>query len=159
MKKYNKYIGMLLVLFAMTIATTYGQQGTEVPRLAPDEQAAFEKSIPVNPAKLSADNLADSKMEPMPGQPAPVQWKIADNPDVTLLPKEEQPEVQPVIKPVKGNADNTQQPGAPAGKTVNLRNLNGPKTQPDAPAPVNNLNRRNMTGQKAQPEGKMPAGK
>ena len=156
MKKHNKYIGMLLVLFAMTITATYGQQGTEVPRLAPDEQAAFEKTVPVNPAKLPAGNLADSKMVPMPGQPEPARWKIAENPDVTLLPEEEQPEVQPVFKPAMLNADNTQQPGAPAGKTVNLRDLKGSKTQPDAPAPSNNLSRRNVNGPKVQPEGKKP---
>ena len=149
---------MVLLLFAVAATATYGQQGAEVPRLTPEEQAALEKSVQVNPARLPAASIPDTRMEVKEDQVTQNRWKIEETrDDVREVPATERKDLQ---KPAgQDSAPLKEQPQglSPQGKTVNLRTLNGPKTQTLAPAPVRVTSLRDQKGDKSQPEGEKPS--
>jgi hypothetical protein len=154
MKKILTYIGMLLLL--LTVSATYGQSNGEVPRRTPAEQADFEKSVPLNPAK--AGPLVDPKMDPdqVPHE-CQTNWKaapIADEDNVEAAGN--QPEPAKVIS-LPATSGKYQAEGAkPQGNTVNHRDIKGSGNQPEAPASHAVTSRRNLNGLKTQPLGEKP---
>lgn len=143
------------LLFALlTVAISYGQDRPDDRRLTPQEQLDFEKSVPLNPAKV-----AEVKEEPRPGEPvvvpSPTVWKpVAQEPDDRPLPAVDMHKAasqpQPADKMVTG------QPEAPKASTepVSRRNMQGVKTQPDSQVKATPVNRRTLQGPRTQPEPK-----
>lgn len=156
MKRQLKYICMLLVLFSVT--ATFGQNKPADVRRTPQEQAEFEKSVPLNPAKIAVQDQADARMDPTRAQAPPTNWK----PEVTPVDDRKLPGTDAVSTgQVAGQAapavDRTQPEGAqPQGKPVDYRGINGPKTQPDGMKPAHETNYRNQEGSRTQPEGERP---
>ena len=156
MKKILSYIGVLLLL--CTITETYGQNSQPEPRRTAAEQAAFEKTVPVNPAKIPAGSQVDSRMDPALAQPGPTNWK----PVATPVDDRGVPEPAKVthnnVPDHSDAATNRSQPAAPQpqGKTVNPRDINGPRTQPEAPKSGKAVNNRHINGPRTQPEGEKP---
>jgi hypothetical protein len=154
MKKKFIYISTLLLLLSIT--AIYGQDNAEVPRRTTEEQAAFEKSVPLNPA--TAGPLVDPKMEPdQIAHESPTNWKAAPIADEDNIDAESnQPEHKKVTSlPVVSGKD--QPEGAkPQGKTENRRDIKGPRTQPEAPASGAATSRNNLKGPRTQPEGEKP---
>ena len=154
MKKKLTYIGMLLLLLA--VSATYGQGNEEVLRKTPDEQAAFEKSVPLNPA--NAATLVDPKMDPaqVPHE-GPTNWKAAPLVDETNIEAEVNHPEQTKASGKPATPVRVQPEGAkPQGKTVNRRDIKGPRTQPEAAVSGAPTNRSNLKGPKTQPEGEKP---
>ncbi|MFZ4523126.1 MAG: hypothetical protein ACOYNC_15555 [Bacteroidales bacterium] len=154
MKKLLIYMSMLLLL--LTVSATYGQSNEEAPRRTPAEQAAFEKSLLLNPA--NAGPLVDPKMEPdQVLHESPTNWKAAPVADEDNIEAEvNKPEHSKVVSlPVTPGKDQSEG-GKPLGKTDNRRDLKGSGTQPEPPVSGAVTNRRNLKGPGTQPEGKKP---
>jgi len=155
MKRINIYTCMSLLLLMIT--TVYGQSNAEGARLSPDEQAAFEKSVPLNPAK--ANPMADLKSETTGmSQPGTARWKsegIADEDRwINEANKYDDIVVGCQAKPL---LERTQpEPQSPVGKTLNRRDIQGSRQQPEAPKPVNVTDKRTIIGSRTQPAGEKP---
>jgi hypothetical protein len=156
MKKENIYLWVLLVLFAAT--TAVGQNSQAPVRRTAAEQAEYEKSVPLNPAKI-APAPAETRMDPAMTQAGPVNWKPAATPaEVRTLPAPGQSANNQVPQKNSVSSGNTQPEGTkPEGATVNRRNVNGPNTQPEATKTTPATSRRDMNGPSTQPEGAKPS--
>ena len=156
MKKIN-YTCLLLLLVSITAA--FGQNNPETARRTPQEQATYEKSFLVNPAKIAPATQTDPRLEPAAVQDGPTNWKPAP---VAIDDRNEPVMNKPGNNRVPVNNGtavvNRNQPDGiqPSGKTVNRRNISGPKTQPEAPKPASVTNLRNQNGSRTQPEGPKP---
>ncbi len=158
MKKKRYYIYMLMLLCSIT--STYGQDNPSELRRTTEEQAAYEKTKPLNPAKIAPETLVDPRM--ITAQVSPTNWKPVITPmdekknlELILVDKVSTDNVaaQPVIP-----AENRSQPKPQESreKVINYRDMQGPKTQPDAPKAGNVDNYRKITGSKSQPRGEKP---
>ena len=156
MKKFN-FTGLLLLLITLT---TFGQNNPADRRLTTEEQAALEKSVPVNPAKTAVEVAVDPRLEHPQAQPGPTNWKQAE---VLPLENREVPVVTQVgivrgSDQASSKADQIQPEGAQSTeKPLNYRNINGPNTQPEGTQPKEKpLNYRDVNGPNNQPEGQKP---
>ncbi|MDP1622365.1 MAG: hypothetical protein Q8M08_08490 [Bacteroidales bacterium] len=153
MKKRIDYTLILLLLFA--VSALYGQDKPTDTRRTAEEQAAFEKTVPVNPAKIPAETLVDPKMAAVQNEAAPTNWKpvneIAEERKEVVPPSGSSPKE---IKP-SANTTRTQPPPLEQGTTLNRRDMKGSKTQPEAPK-ASIIDRRSLNGPKTQPEGEKP---
>ncbi|MCX6304061.1 MAG: hypothetical protein NT040_03745 [Bacteroidetes bacterium] len=153
MNKKLCLISTFLLLFSITV--TFGQNSPPDIRRSAEEQKAFEKSVPLNPAKISPPVQVDSRM--VQPQVGPTNWK----PGVAPVDERKTPELNLVDNKVNGQAghvaDRTQPAGAQSpGKTINYRDIHGNKTQPEAARQATPSNYRNLNGVKTQPEGLNP---
>ena len=153
MKKKLSYI-CLLFLFAAT--TIYGQNSPSHPIRTAEEQAAFEKTIPVNPAKIAPETQVDSRMGPV--QTSPTNWK----PAIAPVDERKTAGISQTDNNTAGSSSepvvNSSQPKGeqPLGKTVNRREVKPSATQPEAPKSGNVTNYRSLKGSATQPEGEKP---
>ena len=159
MKRKLNLIGMSLGLLAISL-TTHGQSSQAEPGRTAEEQAAYEMSIPVNPAKMPAAVQDDPRMDPSQVQAGPTNWKPAtlqtDNREAPDPGKVGNIRVSQTIPAV----NRTQPAGEqPAGKTMNRRDLKGSDTQAEAPHSGNVTSYRNLDGPETQPEGQKPENK
>jgi hypothetical protein len=153
MKKKLNFIGMLMLLLTVT-ATLYGQNNMVEPRRTAEEQAAFEKTIPVNPAKIPVTTQVDPRMETADVQVSPTNWKPAVQSEEERIVPEPSKAARQIVTP---ETNHPQPLGTqPSGKTLNSRDMNGPKTQPDALKTGSVADYRNQNGVKTQPEGEKP---
>ncbi len=155
-KKLHYIIGLLLLL--LTITTTYGQESPADIRRTPEDQAAFEKGVPVNPAKIDPATQVDPKMDPAQAVVSAINWKpaVVTSQDMRS-PELNQVESKTTSTQPAPTVNRTQPEGEqPKGKTVNRRDANGSKTQPEGAKPANVTNYRDIKGPKTQPEGEKP---
>ena len=154
MKTQRRYIYLLVLLCSM--ASVYGQNNPSGIRRSPEEQAMYEKSVPVNPAKIPASSQVDPKMAP--ATVSPVNWKPANTPlEDRKSPAADQPGNRIATVQPAPDSNHTQPAGTqPQGPTVNYREIKGNKTQPGAPQPGKSTNYRDLNGPKTQPEGEKP---
>ncbi len=132
MKNNHRYLCFVLLLFTMT--SLFGQVTISDPKRSAEEQAVFEKSVPLNPAKIPASLLADPKQDLSGINIVPVVWK-------------------PAVTPVDDRRDAGLTSGVPApasGAPFPDPNLNN--VQPQAPVPVSTGYHHDMKGSKTQPE-------
>jgi hypothetical protein len=107
MKKMHHIIMMLLILFAVTAAI--GQDSQGVPKRTPQEQAAFEQAIPVNPARIAQGQIMDPKMDPSQAVEPPVRWKAEEAPlEAGKSPMDMPEEIKPVHPDLPHSAATTQ---------------------------------------------------
>jgi len=130
MKNLSRYCAILMLLFVS--ATLYGQGNLPDVKRSAEEQAIFEKSVPVNPAKIPAGSTADPKQDPSGISNVPVVWK-------------------PVVSPVDDRRDQDLNKAVPSSSSGMFHPI-GNNVQPLAPKPANPVNHRNITGSKTQPE-------
>jgi hypothetical protein len=142
--------GMVIMVLSMT--NLIAQDSPDDRRRTAQEQAAYEKTIKVNPAKIDAPTV-DSRMYPAEATAAPVIWKpLAMEPE--MRPAEsELPAAQSVVTPSNKevNSRATQPAPDPAQTVINRKSMIGPKEQPAA-NPQGVKNRRDMVGPKTQPQ-------
>jgi hypothetical protein len=150
------YIVIVLLFFSVTALK--GQDRQPEPRRTAAEQAAFEKTIPANPAKIAPATQLDPKMDPALQQPPPTNWKPV------ATPVDDRKVVEPVLDtPAKvtqkpePTTNRTQPEGAQAiGKPENHREVIGQKNQPEAPKPAVSTDTRKTESTGTQPEGQKP---
>jgi hypothetical protein len=155
MKRKIIYIGIVLLAFAIT--TIQGQNTPAEPRRTADEQAAFEKTVKVNPAKIAPQTQVDSRPDATLAPAPPVNWKAAPAPEEVR----QSPEIQITDKGQQTGSGsvspNKSQPEPKqAGKTESRRDMQGTKDQPQGSKPADVKSRRDLNGPKTQPEAKKP---
>ena len=142
--------GMVIMVLSMT--NLIAQDSPDDQRRTAEEQAAYEKTIKVNPAKIDAPSV-DSRMNAAEATAAPVVWK----PVVTesgLRPAESDIPVAPsaaVPSNKEVNSRATQPAPDPSQTVINRKNMIGPGEQPAA-NPQGVKSRRDMVGPKTQPQ-------
>ncbi|MDP1622361.1 MAG: hypothetical protein Q8M08_08470 [Bacteroidales bacterium] len=154
MKKIFSYL--CLMLFMTAISTAYGQDSQAELRRTAEEQADFEKSVPVNPAKTTTEIEVDPRM--VQPQPGPTNWKAQEAPVDDRRNVETDQITRMKVAGQTNTAVNKTQPEGeqPVGKIVNLRDIKGSKTQPEVPESGKVTNYRDIKGSKTQPEGEKP---
>ncbi len=155
MKKILIYICTLLLF---TATTTVAQNNHPEARRSAAEQAAYEKTIPVNPPKSASASQADSRMNPAETQAGPVNWKPGDDAEEERKsPEANQTGTNQNQTPNVSTAHIAQPEGAqPQENSINYRNMIGSKTQPEAPKSGNETNYRNIKGTPTQPACEKP---
>jgi hypothetical protein len=155
MKKKLSFI-CLALLFAAT--AVIGQDNQAEIRRSPAEQAAFEKTVPLNPAKIASGTQIDTRMDPAQAVASPTNWKpgvLAV--DDRAVPETVQPAQNKTASQTVPAVKRTQPVGTqPVGTTVNYREIKGSKTQPEASKSGETTNYRNVKGPRTQPEGQKP---
>jgi hypothetical protein len=147
----SKFIYTTIVILAMAISLVQGQTSKEDVRRSAQEQAAYEKTIPVNPAKISVQPQTDPRMDAAQTTAPPTNWK----PSVTV---DERNQAQPVLpsKPVINTTNvpspSATQPQPTQVKVENRGNMKGSNTQPKPDNAVKPVSRRDMKGPATQPE-------
>jgi hypothetical protein len=155
MKTQRGYIYLLVLLCSM--ASVYGQNNPAEKRRSPEEQALFEKSVPVNPAVIPAGSQADPKTTPP--VVSPTNWKPADTPmeDRKSSGAEQSGSNLNGTGQTAPAANHSQPAGTkPNGETLNYREIKGSNTQPVPPKSGNVTNYRDLNGPKTQPKGEKP---
>jgi len=149
---------LCLLLFLLGITTTRGQNGPAEARRTAEEQAAFEKSVPVNPAKIAVETQVDPGRDPVKMQVSPTNWKPAATPvDDRKTAEPGQSDQNIMARPAATDVTQTQPGGAhPGGKTLNYREVKGTNTQPESMKAGRTTNYRDQKGVHTQPEGKKP---
>lgn len=145
-----------LAIMVCSITNLMAQDSPDDRRRTAEEQAAYEKTIKVNPAKI-AEPSVDSRMNPAEATAPPVNWK----------PQTMESDSRPtdsdlmVSKPASVTANkeitphSTQPAPDPNNNVIDRRSMIGTKSQPAA-NPQGVKNRRDMVGPKSQPEPKKP---
>ncbi len=143
-----------LVIMALSMTNLMAQESPDDRRRTAEEQAAYEKTIKVNPAKI-AEPSVDSRMNPAEATAPPVNWK-AQTIESDMRPVETDLPIA-VPAPVQSNKEvnprATQPAPDPSQTVINRKSMIGPKDQPAA-NPQSVKNRRDMVGPKTQPEPK-----
>lgn len=148
---------LIMVLMLLVVSMAYAQDRQPDQRLTAGEQAIFEQSVPVNPARIDPATQIDRKEDPSLG-PAPVtNWKpagaLSERQPVTA------PAEVPVAQPLGQNPDpaRTQPAGAQApAKPASAAPLTGIKTQPEGAKVAIPANQPVKEGVRTQPEGQKP---
>ncbi len=140
------------------ITSTRAQSSQAEVRRSPEEQAAYERSLPRNPSKTVVAGPVDPRMDPAAEQAVPLNRKpvkVAD--DERMYPEPEKGNRSRSVAERETVVDGSQPAGLePAVKAVNRRDLKGAKTQPDASTPATVTRKGVLKGQKTQPEGEKP---
>jgi len=145
-------------MLLMASATMFAQTDNPVPRRSAAEQEAFEKTVPVNPARLNVVTITDCDRNPVISDQITTNWKPVINTAITDKDPQKDP-AGDITLPVQQDQLSTNiQPSAalPAGSTTNYRNITGSSSQPDAQPSGNTVNYRNLKPTDNQPAGKKP---
>jgi hypothetical protein len=145
----------------LAAADGYGQTVQSSLKRTPAEQAAFEKSVTVNPAKISAGSPADPKMDPAAPNTGPVKWKAEPAPSdgrkiCTSSPPVPTRPAKPELPAVKSNQPQGNLPGGPQ---QNFNSVNGPTTQPAGEKPGSDNHHPGGQGTAKQSAGDNPGKK
>ncbi len=156
MKMKISYIGIVLLFFSVTALK--GQDQQPEPRRTAAEQAAFEKTIPVNPAKITPATQNDSRLDPLQQQAPPTNWKPGNAPVEDRKPQESVTEKPVKVTGIQEPAANRTQPegGQMPEKPKNHRETIGQRTQPEGQKAANPTEQRKTEGIRTQPEGEKP---
>ena len=140
-----------------TATRGYGQPGQPAPKRTTAEQAAFEKSVPVNLAKITSVSPADPKMDPAAPQVGPVKWKAAPAPadERKISPQALPAPVKPVL-PATPAVNNNQPRGGDPGGSARINNTANAITQPAGEKPGNDSRNPMVPGPATQPAGEKP---
>lgn len=145
-----------LAIMVCSITSLVAQDSPDDRRRTAEEQAAYEKTIKVNPAKI-AEPSVDSRMDPAEATAPPVNWKPQVLESEVRPAESDLPLTQPaaVTSNKEVNPRSTQPAPDPNNKVIDRKSMIGPKSQPAA-NPQGVKNRRDMVGPKSQPEPKKP---
>jgi hypothetical protein len=151
MKKTIIWFGILFLAFQAQIILA--QNRPDDAKRTPEEQAAFEKGVPVNPARVVITPEPDGRFDPLTVQAPETNWKAT----TAVIDREISPEVSSVSATTSATTSDapatvkSQPEPAKALQPVSRRNMQGPKTQPEAKNPNPVMNRGNMNGPATQP--------